>query len=210
MIAKYRAKHIHVLPGNELLPTPWVYGDTLDGNYLIDNVTGFEVLIDSATVARCVGVYAKVAVDDKLHILYEGDIVTVNVLGEVITGAIALLEDTPVLESSALPHGILPLSLLIDDTNMIKIEAVSMPDGGDPLNIPDDEVDAESGKYPAYIVRVVLNQKELDDTKDNRSAIQQMTPNEVFESVCLWEGFINYADTIKSWIQDIYGVNLDE
>ena len=80
----------------------------------------------------------------------------------------------------------------------------------DPVNIPDDEVDAESGKYPAYIVRVVLNQKELDDTKDNRSAIQQMTPNEVFESVCLWEGFINYADTIKSWIQDIYGVNLDE
>jgi hypothetical protein len=40
-------------------------------------------------------------------------------------------------------------------------------------------------------------------------AVQSMPPNEVFGLVLQWEGIIGYDYKIKSWIKDIYGVDLE-
>lgn len=37
-----------------------------------------------------------------------------------------------------------------------------------------------------------------------------MKRNEIFEAVLTWEGFLEYNSTIKRWIKDIYGVDLDK
>lgn len=49
---------------------------------------------------------------------------------------------------------------------------------------------------------------EADDTsKDDE--INEMTRQEVLDRVCKWNGLIGYADTIREWIEDIWGVDLD-
>lgn len=41
--------------------------------------------------------------------------------------------------------------------------------------------------------------------------LMKMSPNETFQEVIRWNGLLgSYADTIKSWVKEIYGVNLDE
>lgn len=37
-----------------------------------------------------------------------------------------------------------------------------------------------------------------------------MTKDEAFERVCNWNGLINYHNTIKGWVEDIYNIELDE
>lgn len=37
-----------------------------------------------------------------------------------------------------------------------------------------------------------------------------MSKQEVFDRVCNWDGLIGYSTTIKSWINQIYGINLDK
>jgi hypothetical protein len=39
--------------------------------------------------------------------------------------------------------------------------------------------------------------------------IEHMSPDEAFEEVCHWEGLIGFAGTIKSWIRDIYGIDVE-
>lgn len=65
-------------------------------------------------------------------------------------------------------------------------------------------------KYPENIMRYLRQRKglELNDTTCD-DEINLMTPNEAFEEVLEWDGLINYAYTIKRWIEDIYGINLD-
>jgi hypothetical protein len=41
--------------------------------------------------------------------------------------------------------------------------------------------------------------------------INQLSPNEVFEHVVKWNGLLgSYSETIKDWVKEIYGVDLDE
>lgn len=50
---------------------------------------------------------------------------------------------------------------------------------------------------------------EADDTSmDER--INAMTRQEVLNRVCEWEGLIDYGETILDWIEDIWGVDLDD
>ena len=66
-------------------------------------------------------------------------------------------------------------------------------------------------KYPENIMRAVrenLGLEFYDTSRDEE--IECMSKNEVFNSVCEWEGFINYSDTIIRWIKQIYGVDLNE
>lgn len=47
----------------------------------------------------------------------------------------------------------------------------------------------------------------FDDSRDEE--INLLSSDEVFDHVCNWNGLLGYATTIKSWIEDIYKVNLN-
>ena len=66
-------------------------------------------------------------------------------------------------------------------------------------------------KYPENIMRMVRGnlELELDDTSCD-GEIEAMSKQEVFSRVCDWEGLINYDGTIKSWIKQIYGIDLNK
>ena len=66
-------------------------------------------------------------------------------------------------------------------------------------------------KYPENIMRMVRGnlELELDDTSRDEE-IEAMSKQEVFDRVCNWDGLIGYSTTIKSWINQIYGINLDK
>ncbi|MFQ3543559.1 hypothetical protein Q7A53_05690 [Halobacillus rhizosphaerae] len=57
-------------------------------------------------------------------------------------------------------------------------------------------------------VRKRLGLSEDDASMDDH--ILKMSRNEVFAHVVNWNGLINYDSTIKYWVLDIYGVDLDE
>lgn len=66
-------------------------------------------------------------------------------------------------------------------------------------------------RYPEYIMCMLRQRfcsKETD--KSNDDVLNSLTPNEVFEEVCNFEGLVRYAYIIKKWVNDIYNVDLDE
>lgn len=66
-----------------------------------------------------------------------------------------------------------------------------------------------SNKYSESIMECVRQRwglEKYDDSKDDE--INQLLPDEVFEHVCNWNGLLGYATTIKSWIEDIYKIDL--
>ena len=65
------------------------------------------------------------------------------------------------------------------------------------------------GKYPLNIVKCVRQHLYLDEDDASRDdEIDHMSPDEVFEIVCNWNGLIHYSERIKSWINDIYQTNI--
>ena len=66
-------------------------------------------------------------------------------------------------------------------------------------------------KYPENIMRMVRGNLdlELDDTSRD-GEIEAMSKQEIFSRVCDWEGLINYDNTIKSWVNQIYGIDLNK
>lgn len=66
-------------------------------------------------------------------------------------------------------------------------------------------------KYPEYIMAILRQRLNLEPTDTSRDTeINLYTPNEAFEEVLNWEGFIGWAGTIKTWIDSIYGINLND
>ena len=64
-------------------------------------------------------------------------------------------------------------------------------------------------KYPKHIMEDVKEFKGINDKPCTDSEIELMTRDEVFEAVTEWDGLINYTRKIKSWVRDIFGVDLD-
>lgn len=64
--------------------------------------------------------------------------------------------------------------------------------------------------YPEHILRKLRQREDLErhDTS-NDEAFNQLSKATVFNEVCMWEGLVGYGDTITGWIQDIYGVDLN-
>lgn len=65
-------------------------------------------------------------------------------------------------------------------------------------------------KYSESIMECVRQRwglEKYDDSKDDE--INQLSPDEVLEHVCNWNGLLGYATIIKSWIGDIYKIDLD-
>ncbi len=68
-----------------------------------------------------------------------------------------------------------------------------------------------SNKYPENIMECVRQRwglEKYDDSKDEE--INELSPDEILEHVCNWNGLIGYTSTIKSWIGDIYNMKLGE
>ena len=69
----------------------------------------------------------------------------------------------------------------------------------------------EENRYPEHIMQKLRERMGLfsDDTSRD-TEINAYSSNEAFEEVLNWEGILGYASTIKSWIDDIYGIDLDD
>lgn len=67
-------------------------------------------------------------------------------------------------------------------------------------------------RYPEYIMRYLRQRRGLppDDTRDDEW-LSKFTPAMAFSEVLEWKGFLGGWDTtIKGWILDIFGVDLDD
>ena len=64
--------------------------------------------------------------------------------------------------------------------------------------------------YPNYVLKVLRQKfgKSEDDTSMDEY-FQTISPDEVFNEILEWEGFLGYTHKILSWIQDIYKVRLN-
>lgn len=64
-------------------------------------------------------------------------------------------------------------------------------------------------KYPENILSYVRQNLGLrpDDTSQDE-VINEMSKPEVFSCVCNWHGLIGYGDTIRQWVNDIYGEDI--
>lgn len=66
-------------------------------------------------------------------------------------------------------------------------------------------------KYFDSIMMAVRQNLGLDFNNTSKDElINAMTRQEVFNRVCEWEGLINYGETIRDWIEDIWGIDLDD
>lgn len=67
-----------------------------------------------------------------------------------------------------------------------------------------------SGRYSEDVMEYIrqrLGLKKYDNSRNKE--INQLSLGEALEHVCNWNGLIGYASTIKSWIKDIYKVDLN-
>lgn len=65
-------------------------------------------------------------------------------------------------------------------------------------------------KYPESImenVRQRLGLEKYDTSRDEQ--INEMSKDVIFSHVCNWNNLPGYASTIKTWIKDIYDIELD-
>lgn len=72
-------------------------------------------------------------------------------------------------------------------------------------------IENNPNKYSENVMEYVrqrLGLEKYDDSMDKE--INELSPNEVFGHVCEWNGLCGYADTIKSWIRDIYKLELGD
>ena len=51
-----------------------------------------------------------------------------------------------------------------------------------------------------------LGLEKYDTAKDEQ--INEMPKDVIFSMVCNWNGLLGYDSTIKTWIKDIYGIQL--
>ena len=63
--------------------------------------------------------------------------------------------------------------------------------------------------YPEYVIKAIRQRRDLeeDDTSEDKT-INLYSPNEALSEILDWEGIIGYQHKIKSWIKDIYGLDL--
>lgn len=65
-------------------------------------------------------------------------------------------------------------------------------------------------KYPEYIMSYVRQNMGLDsDDTSKDDFINSMNKKDVFDRVLNWNGIIGYAGQINSWIEEIYGIELE-
>ena len=67
-----------------------------------------------------------------------------------------------------------------------------------------------NNKYPEHIMKVLRQRLDLEEDDTSRDDFLNIySPSEAFEEMLIWEGIIGYANTIKYWIESIYGIDID-
>lgn len=100
---------------------------------------------------------------------------------------------------------------MIDLDDYIDDAVAAIPERIESIESSDARLENNPGKYPERIMRDVRAGLWLDEYDDSRDAeINAMSPDEVFDSVCEWNGLVHYSGIIKSWIKDIYRIDLDK
>lgn len=91
-------------------------------------------------------------------------------------------------------------------TNITKVEAIIKQ-----IELYEQRRDSNSNRYPEEIMQFLRQRHGLDkyDTSKDEM-LNEFEPKEAFEEVCNWNGFYNWAWQFKSWIKDIYGIELDK
>ena len=65
-------------------------------------------------------------------------------------------------------------------------------------------------KYPEHILQKLRQRKSLEENdKSLDEKFNNYTPSQAFREVLCWEGLIGWDETIKHWIEDIYGIDID-
>jgi len=69
-----------------------------------------------------------------------------------------------------------------------------------------------NNKYSEEIIKYLRQREGLNKYDfSNDEEINKMSPNEAFDNVVGWNGLLGgYSNTIKSWVKEIYGVDLEE
>lgn len=66
-------------------------------------------------------------------------------------------------------------------------------------------------KYPDYIMRKLRQRRWLEPNDISSDEIlNNFSPQQAFKEVLSWEGLINWDETIREWIKDIYSINIDD
>jgi hypothetical protein len=62
-----------------------------------------------------------------------------------------------------------------------------------------------------YILKILRQRRGLNENdKSQDENIKKMSKDQIFNDICMWNGFIGWDYEIKKWIKDIYKVNLEE
>ena len=66
-------------------------------------------------------------------------------------------------------------------------------------------------KYPEYIMKTLRQNSglEKDDTSHDK-VFESFSKRMVFDRLLIWEGIIGYSGRIIGFIEDVYGVKLEE
>ena len=73
-----------------------------------------------------------------------------------------------------------------------------------------DRLENSKYRYPKNIMSTIRQYHGMDNMDTSRDEeFGSYIPNKVFEVVTKYAGLTNFSDTIKNWINDIYGVDLD-
>lgn len=74
----------------------------------------------------------------------------------------------------------------------------------------EERINNNTNRYSEEIMEYIRQRwglEQFDDSRDEE--INQLSPDEIFSHVCNWNGLIGYDSIIKSWVEDIYKVNLN-
>lgn len=66
-------------------------------------------------------------------------------------------------------------------------------------------------KYPEYVYETLRQRLDLDEGDTSMDdVIDGYSREEVLDKMCDWNGLTHWGYQIRSWIRDIYGVDLNE
>jgi|LakMenEpi03Aug12_release.lakeMendotaPanAssembly.Ray.scaffolds.fasta_scaffold303541_3 hypothetical protein len=80
------------------------------------------------------------------------------------------------------------------------------------IKIYESSLENNSNRYSENTMQALRQRNKIDkyDTSKDEK-LNKINPKEVFSEVCQWNGLLgNYDETIKGWIKDIYGIDLND
>lgn len=71
------------------------------------------------------------------------------------------------------------------------------------------ELELKTKRRPEYIMKTLRKREGLDENdRSYDHELNKLSDADVLNEIATWNGFLGYGDTIISWIEDIYGIEL--